>query len=98
VSTTGCAPAADRWPQGGQHGPRFQHTVQAAQVCLWRRAVQAPEKRVVKLPVGTPVLFREPNPNAANANSAVAISFQVPSSRDRICWQARHAECALQCL
>lgn len=32
---------------------------------------------MVKLPVGTPVLLSEPNPNAANANSAVAISFQV---------------------
>ena len=32
---------------------------------------------MVKLPVGTPVLFSELNPNAANANSAVAVSFQV---------------------
>ena len=45
--------------------------------CLACHAEQAPEKRVVKLPVGRPVLFSEPNPNAANANSAVAISFQV---------------------
>ncbi len=38
---------------------------------------QAPEKRVVKLPTGRPTLFAERSPNPANANSAVAISFQV---------------------
>lgn len=41
------------------------------------KPMQAPEKRVVKLPVGVPVLLSEPNPNPTNANSAVAISFQV---------------------
>lgn len=42
--------------------------------------LQVPEKRVVKLPEGQPVLFSEANPNPANGNSAVAISYQVQSS------------------
>lgn len=42
--------------------------------------MQAPQKRVVKVPAGRAVTFEEAAPNPANANSAVAISFQVAAA------------------
>jgi hypothetical protein len=40
-------------------------------------ASQAPERRVVRLSRGVPVLLAEPGPNPANDNSAVLVAFQA---------------------